>query len=264
MSDSQESNVETVSGGGWRAEYTKLDGVALATDRIAHDFNNLLSVIISNLDLLERRIDTSEPSYRCVDRSLRAALRCAEYTEELLSYSRKHSFNSTSLNVNESIENCVSGLNNGDASSVETSLHPNLWNTLVNLEDFCESLKALISNATEATDPNGRVIITTDNTSTDLGGRRVALDVPPGEYIVVQVVDDGIGMDEDVLERAVDPFFSTKSAIHHNGMGLSRVFGFVRRSRGHLEIDSDAGAGTTVRMFLPRDSKPYSEIQEGR
>jgi signal transduction histidine kinase len=263
MSDSQEAKVEAVRGR-WRPEETQLDGITLATDRIAHDFNNLLSVIISNLDLLERRIDTSESSYRWVDRSLRAALRCAEYTEELLSYSRKHSFNSTSLNVNDMIKTCISGLNNGDASYVETSLQPNLWSTQGNPEDFCETLKALINNGTEATDPKGRVIITTDNVSTDLVGRQLPLDVPPGEYIVVQVVDDGIGMDEEVLGRAVDPFFSTKSSTHHNGMGLSRVYGFVRRSLGHLEIDSETGVGTTVRMFLPRDVKPYSQTQEGR
>ncbi len=263
MSDSQEANMETVSGR-WRPEPAQLDGIAVATDRIAHDFNNLLSVIISNLDLLERRIDTSEPSYRWVDRSLRAALRCAEYTEELLSYSRKHSSDSSSLNVNDLIKTSVSGLNNGNVSQVEISLQPSLWTTQVNPEDFCESLKSLISNATEATDLRGRVIVTTDNVSTDLVGRRLPLDVPPGEYIVVQVVDDGMGMDEEVLDRAVDPFFSTKPSTHHNGMGLSRVYGFVRRSLGHLEIDSEAGVGTTVRMFLPRDSKPYSQIQEGR
>ncbi|HUV12890.1 MAG TPA: histidine kinase dimerization/phospho-acceptor domain-containing protein, partial [Acidobacteriota bacterium] len=229
MSDSQEAKIETVSGR-WRPEPAQQDGITLATDRIAHDFNNLLSVIISNLDLLERRIDTSEPSYRWVDRSLRAALRCAEYTDELLSYSRKHSLNSTSLSVNDLIKASVSGLNNRDALNVETSLQPSLWTTQINPEDFCESLKALISNGTEATDLKGRVIITTDNISTGLVGRQLPLDVPPGEYIVVQVVDDGIGMDEEVLGRAVDPFFSTKSSTHHSGMGLSRVYGFVRRS----------------------------------
>lgn len=262
MSSSHESKLKR-NGGRWRSEHAELDGIALATDRIAHDFNNLLSVIISNLDLLERRTDVSERSYRWVDRSLRAALRCAEYTEELLSYSRRHAFNSTLLHVNDLIKNCVAGQDDGEGLNIEISLHPNLWAIRVNPEDFCETLKALISNAVEATESTGRVIITTDNSSTDPGGHRLGQDVPPGEYIVVQVVDDGVGMDRDVLERAVNPFFSTKSSTRHNGMGLSRAFGFVRRSQGHLEIDSEAGAGTTVRMYLPRDSKNYSQIQEG-
>ena len=262
MSRSLECKLQRI-GGRWRSEHAQVDGIALATDRIAHDFNNLLSVIISNLDLLERRTDASDQSYRWVDRSLRAALRCAEYTEELLSYSRMHAFNSTSLQLNYLIKNCVAGLDNGESSGLETSLHPNLWTTRANPEDFCETLKALISNAVDATESTGRVIITTDNISTDPGDRRLVQDVPPGEYIVVQVVDDGVGMDRDVLERAVNPFFSTKSSAHHNGMGLSRAFGFVRRSQGHMEIDSEAGAGTTVRMYLPRESKDYSQIQEG-
>lgn len=261
MSDSQHSR--EVASSHWRPEETQLDSIALATDRIAHDFNNLLSVIISNLDLLERRISVSEPSYRCVDRSLKAALKCAEYTEELLSYSRKHSQSSAAVNANDSIRKCVSSLLNGACTKVELSLHPDLWAIRVNPEDFSESLKALLRNATEATGPNGRVIVTSDNVSTDQAVRRITRDVPPGEYIVIQVVDNGVGMGTEVLRRAVDPFFSTKASAGHNGMGLSRVFGFLRRSRGHLEINSKVGTGTSIRMYLPRDSQYYPLLQEG-
>jgi PAS domain S-box-containing protein len=238
----------------------KLEAVGQLTSGVAHDFNNLLTGVLGNLELLERRLK-SEESLRRLQAARLAAERGARLTHQLLAFSRKQRLAPTPLDLNRLVGEAGDMLFRtiGVTVRVETVLTEGLWPALVDPTQIELVLLNLAINARDAMPEGGRLTIRTTNVS-----RGNALpDLDPGDYVLISVSDTGGGMSEEVLRRAVEPFFTTKEPGKGSGLGLSMVHGVATQSGGGLHIDSRLGRGTTVDVYLPR-ARPVSAAARER
>jgi signal transduction histidine kinase len=140
----------------------------------------------------------------------------------------------------------------GEAIEIDTIEPPGLWKVWADPAQLENSLLNFALNARDAMPDGGRLTIELQNTHLDHAYATSHSEVVPGEYVLVSVADTGHGMPIEVVEKAFDPFFTTRESDGGNGLGLSMVYGFVKQSGGHISIYSEVGCGTTVSMFLPR------------
>jgi CheY-like chemotaxis protein len=140
------------------------------------------------------------------------------------------------------------------AYRIETVLAGGLWTAFIDCPQLESALLNLAVNARDAMGDNGRLTIETANASLDKSYAEQHVEVEPGQYVMIAVTDTGSGMSEEVLAKAFDPFFTTKKVGEGTGLGLSQVHGFLKQSRGHIKIYSEVGTGTTVKLYLPRDT----------
>ncbi len=240
----------------------KMEAVGQLTGGIAHDFNNMLAVVIGSLDVARRRLTGSEhPNVlKCIDNASDGAARAAVLTARLLAFSRQQPLEPRVVDANK----LVSGMSEllrrtlGETIKIETVLAGGLWRTHADPAQVESALVNLAVNSRDAMPSGGLLTIETANT--DLDDRYAAshTEVVPGQYVMVSVTDTGEGMTHDVIERAFDPFYTTKQVGKGTGLGLSQVFGFVKQSAGHVKIYSEVGHGTTVKLYLPRYSGDQS------
>jgi PAS domain S-box-containing protein len=237
------------------AQSQKMEAVGHLTGGIAHDFNNMLTAILGSLELLEIRQDAfSQGANRMLQVIRHAAEHGAELTRRLLAFSRKQALAPTLTDINR----LVSGMSEllrrslGKAVTVETVLAGGLWPAFIDANQVESALLNLAVNARDAMPNGGRLTIETGNSMLDDDYARLHGDVTAGHYIFVAVSDNGTGMSTDVLQRAFEPFYTTKEVGRGTGLGLSQVYGFVRQSGGHVELYSEIGRGTTVKMYFPR------------
>jgi signal transduction histidine kinase/CheY-like chemotaxis protein len=240
----------------------KMEAVGQLTGGIAHDFNNMLAVVIGSLDVARRRLTGSEhPNVlKCIDNASEGAARAAVLTARLLAFSRQQPLEPRVVDANK----LVSGMSEllrrtlGETIKIETVLAGGLWRTHADPAQVESALVNLAVNSRDAMPSGGLLTIETANT--DLDDRYAAshTEVVPGQYVMISVTDTGEGMRPDVIERAFDPFYTTKQVGKGTGLGLSQVFGFVKQSAGHVKIYSEVGHGTTVKLYLPRYSGDQS------
>ena len=233
----------------------KMEAIGQLTGGIAHDFNNLLTVITGNMETLQRRLSQrgEERLHRYVDSALLASSRAAVLTHHLLAFSRRQPLEPKQVSVNTLITGISEMLRRtlGESITVETVLAGGLWATFVDANQLENSLLNLAVNARDAMPDGGKLTIEAANVYLDDHYAATA-DVPAGQYVGLFVRDTGLGMPPDVVAQAFDPFFTTKEIGQGTGLGLSQVYGFVKQSGGHVKIESELGAGTTVKIYLPR------------
>ena len=246
----------------------KMEAVGQLTGGLAHDFNNLLSVIVGNLQLLERVCRGDSRAISHVETALRAALRGADLTGRLLAFSRQQvlaprvlDVNTLVLEMKELIERSL-----GRSINVRLTLAADLWPIRVDAGQLENSVLNLAINARDAMSDGGELVIETHNVTLDESQAAGPAYVAPGPYVCVAVSDNGTGMPEEVRKRAFEPFFTTKEIGKGTGLGLSMVYGFCEQSGGHAQIASAPCAGTTVSLFFPRapQSMIASEASESR
>jgi len=233
----------------------KMEAVGQLTGGIAHDFNNMLSVIISSLDLLQRRLDRGETNIdRFVASAREGANRAAALTSRLLAFSRQQPLAPEVLDANRLVAGVTELLQRtlGEAIRIETVLAAGLWKTHADGTQIENAILNLAVNARDAMPEGGRLTIETANAFLDDAYTASHDGVMPGQYVQIAVSDTGTGMSEDVASRAFDPFFTTKKVGMGTGLGLSQVYGFVKQSNGHIKIYSEPGHGTTIKVYLPR------------
>ena len=237
----------------------KLEAVGQLTSGVAHDFNNLLTGVLGNLELLERRLK-SEESLRRLRAARLAAERGARLTHQLLAFSRKQRLAPTPLDLNRLVSEASDMLFRtiGATVRIETVLTDGLWPALVDPTQIELVLLNLAINARDAMPAGGRLTIRTANVSRG----DAPADLAPGEYVLISVSDTGEGMSEEVLTRAVEPFFTTKEPGKGSGLGLSMVHGVATQSGGGLHIDSRLSRGTTVNVYLPRARRVSAAARE--
>jgi len=234
----------------------KMEAIGQLTGGIAHDFNNLLTGIIGSLDLVRKRMATNNPGDipRLMDAASTAALRAAALTHRLLAFGRRQSLDTRPNDVNRIVTGIEDLLRRSMGERIELvcKLSGDLWTASTDANQIESALLNLAINARDAMPDGGRLTIETVNVQLDKAYSSLHEDVQPGEYVTICVSDTGIGMPREVLEKAVDPFFTTKPVGEGTGLGLSVIYGFIKQSRGHLRIDSEVGQGTTVNLYLPR------------
>ena len=234
----------------------KLEAVGHLTGGVAHDFNNLLTVILGNAEQLREQL-TEEQSLRLLaEMTMTAAERGAELTHRLLAFARRQALEPKRIDVNGLIEGMDALLRRtlGENIEIEVVRRAGLWATEVDPGQLEVALLNLAINSRDAMPGGGRLTIETANAQLDDHYAMSHDEVVPGQYVMISVSDTGCGMDSATLARAFEPFFTTKEVGKGSGLGLSMVYGFVKQSGGHAKIYSEAGEGSTVRLYFRRDT----------
>jgi PAS domain S-box-containing protein len=234
----------------------KMEAVGQLTGGVAHDFNNLLTVIVANLDILGDTVN-EDPELRAVlNAALGGAMRGAELTRRLLAFARKQPLEPQVIDLNERLPALSTMLTRtlGEQIRVEVKLAAGLWRTRADPSQVEDALLNLAINARDAMPAGGALTIESSNAQLDATYTALNPEVVPGDYVQLTVTDTGVGMTPEVIERALEPFFTTKEQGQGTGLGLSMIYGFAKQSGGHLKIYSEVGVGTTVNLYLPRAS----------
>ncbi len=237
----------------------KMDAVGQLTGGVAHDFNNLLTIIIGNLDNAKRTLESWKDGAqarlsRAVDQALIGAQRAATLTSHLLAFSRRQPLEPTLLDVNKLLSHLSIFLKPslGEEVQLEVVGAGGLWQVETDATQLETAILNLAVNARDAMPNGGKLTIEASNVFLDELYCANNAEVKPGQYVQIAVTDSGAGMSKDILGRAFEPFFTTKESGQGTGLGLSQVYGFVKQSGGHVKIYSEAGHGTTVKIYLPR------------
>jgi signal transduction histidine kinase/ActR/RegA family two-component response regulator len=233
----------------------KMEAIGQLTGGIAHDFNNMLAVIVSSLTLMQRRMARGEGGLgELINAGIDAANRAASLTKRLLDFSRRQTLVPEPLDVNRllaGMEDLLRRTLGGDIR-LEVVLGGGLWLTHADPTQLENAILNVAVNGRDAMPKGGKITIETQNADLDDRYASGHVDVKPGQYVLVAVTDTGSGMPPEVIAKAFDPFFTTKEIGRGTGLGLSQVFGFTKQSGGHVKIYSELGAGTTVKLYLPR------------
>jgi CheY-like chemotaxis protein len=200
------------------------------------------------------------------ENALSGANRAASLTKRLLAFSRLQPLDPKPVEINK----CVSGMSEmlrrslGEQIVVEAVLGGGVWPAFVDQPQLESSLLNLAVNARDAMDENGKLTIETSNAFLDKDYAEQHAEVEPGQYVLIAVTDTGSGMTPEILAKAFDPFYTTKGVGAGTGLGLSQVHGFVKQSGGHIKLYSEMGVGTTVKLYLPRDTSGGIAVAEAK
>ncbi len=234
----------------------KMEAVGQLTGGIAHDFNNLLTVITGNLDLI-RRVAANERVDRYAGFASHAAERASKLTHQLLAFSRTQQLTLTSVAINDLVDNMTDLLDRTIGPQIERRrvLDPQAPFVIADAHQLELAVLNLAINARDAMPDGGILTIATSVSSSAPEG------LAPGRYGVISVTDTGTGIPTEIMSKVFDPFFTTKPVGKGTGLGLSQVFGISRQSGGTVQIDSNEGQGTTVRIWLPIASTEIHETE---
>lgn len=234
-------------------ESQKMEAVGRLTGALAHDLNNYLAVVICNLDLLAERPDVDNAARGLIDAAIAGAVRGADLNSSLLAFARRQPLAPRVIDVGAHIAEVTKMIDRtiGENIVVELRVEGGLWPVKVDGAQLHTCAINLANNAHDAMPTGGRLMIALSNVSAR--DETLAEEGSPlHDYVQIEFADTGAGMGGEALGRAFEPFFTTKGPGHGTGLGLSMVHGFVHQSGGFVRIASKPGAGTTVRLFLPR------------
>ncbi len=233
----------------------KMEAVGQLTGGIAHDFNNLLTGVIGSLDMLTLRLGQGRVAdlERYASAAKGAAERAAALTHRLLAFSRRQALDPSATRTNDLVLGMEELIRRsvGPQVQIHIELAETLHLTLCDPHQLENALLNLCINARDAMPEGGVLRIVTGNRRLTRD-QATALELPPGDYVTLAVLDTGSGMPPEVLARAFDPFFTTKPVGMGTGLGLSMIYGFAKQSGGVAHIASAEGVGTTVTLYLPR------------
>ncbi|MFC7513565.1 CHASE domain-containing protein [Herbaspirillum sp. GCM10030257] len=232
----------------------KLEAVGKLTGGVAHDFNNVLQTVGGNIELL-KHILAGQPAVEKRLTSIMAAVdRGAKLSSQLLAFARRQPLQPIALNPLRVIQAMDDLLRRalGETIELETRATKELWNIFADRGQLENVVLNLAINARDAMPNGGRLLIEMKNVHQGFKGISLPTSLHYGEYVQIAVIDNGIGMAPEIAEQAFEPFFTTKSIGEGTGLGLSMAYGFVTQSGGHIRLDSEAGRGTTITIYLPR------------
>jgi signal transduction histidine kinase len=232
----------------------KLETIGKLTGSVAHDFNNLLQAIGGSLEMIGQRVPAAEADiHRHLGAALSALQTAGAVTQRLLAFARRQPLKPEPSNLNRLVTGMIDLLRRsvGEMVRIDLSLASDLWPCNIDPHQVESGCLNLVINARDAMPSGGIVTIGTENIHV---ARRTAgaQTVEPGDYVLLWVRDTGSGMSAEVLAHAVEPFFTTKPVGRGTGLGLSQLYGFAHQSGGFLEIESQEGQGTNVKLYLPR------------
>ena len=233
----------------------KSESVGRLAGGIAHDFNNLLSVIIGNLDLVMAALPEDHPARPELLEIGIAAHRSSELVKQLLAYARQRPETAEAIDLEQEVPSALALLRRlvGEDVAVDWSPAPGLWPVAFDRTQFDQVLTNLVVNARDAIQGVGTISITAANQS--LGGGMADAEgdlIRPGDYVRLTVADSGCGMDAETMAHIFQPFFTTKAIGAGTGLGLSVVYGTLRRFHGSVTVQSEPGVGTRFDIWLPR------------
>ena len=229
----------------------RLQAIGQLTGGVAHEFNNLLQVIVGNLEALPDSARGQRNS-EAIELIMRAARRGADLTQQLLAFSRKQPLQPKLFNPCDEVRRLGKLLHAtiGANYKIVVDAMPDVARVSADTTQLSNAILNLVLNSRDAMPGGGDITVRLLNANLD-GADAKRLDVVPGRYVAIEIIDSGVGMEPAVATRAVEPFFTTKDVGKGTGLGLSMVHGFVRQSGGAIDIITEPGKGTTVRLLLP-------------
>ncbi len=232
----------------------KMEAVGQLTGGMAHNFNNLLAIIVGHLEILKEKSGSDEKSVESMQAALDAAQRGADLVKRLLAFSGQQRLVPENMNINDVVKELEHQLKDtlGGDIEVHTKLAGDLWRTTIDKSQLENSLVNLAINARHAMPEGGVLTIETDHV--DLAETDVVdeAEIIGGKYVVLAVSDTGTGIPKNVIPHIFEPFFTTKDVGEGSGLGLSMVHGFVKQSKGRIDVNSEVGHGTTIKIYLPQ------------
>jgi CheY-like chemotaxis protein len=241
-----------------------MEAVGQLSGGIAHDFNNLLTIIIGNAETLSAKLEARPDMKRLAEAIAGAGERGAELTQRLLAFSRRQMLQPVEVDCNRMVEAMREILRRTLTEDIDirVTLEKELWSAFADPAQLENAILNLSLNARDAMPSGGCLTLGTANVPLEEDYQQLHPEVPPGNYVMLSVSDDGAGMAPEVRERAFEPFFTTKEVGKGTGLGLSMVYGFAKQSNGHVTIYSEPGLGTTVRIYLPAGSTTLVKAPE--
>ena len=229
----------------------KMEAIATLAAGIAHEFNNALTGIIGNLDLLELVLPSNDQTGNYLKPIKTSAFRMARLTSQLLAYAREGKYQPRTFSLSDFVEDILPVLRHAIDPEIrlETDLPHNVHPVEADPTQMQMVLSAVVANAAEAIEGKGRIRVSTGNEQITEEAARQHPDLTPGAYVRLRVDDDGKGMDENTRARMFEPFFTTK--FHGRGLGMAAVYGIIKNHNGSIEVASQLGKGTVVRIYLP-------------
>lgn len=244
----------------------KMEAVGQLTGGIAHDFNNLLQGITGPLELIDLalRRGTNQDLSRYVSLARTSAGRAASLTHRLLAFSRRQPLAPVPLDPNRLVEGMADLLRRtmGEAVDTRVVIDPAIWTTRCDANQLENAVLNLAINARDAMPDGGVMTIATSNVTLTANETMHLPGLAAGQYVRIEVGDTGTGMSADVIQRAFEPFYTTKPIGEGTGLGLSMAYGFARQSGGATLIDSQPGAGARVSIYLPRHQHAVSAADD--
>jgi signal transduction histidine kinase/CheY-like chemotaxis protein len=232
-------------------EMQKMESIGQLTGGVAHDFNNLLMAVLGNLELLKKRMPDTPSIKRLMDGAIAGAERGATLTKRMLAFARRQELKPTTVQLRTVFDGMADMLRRslGPTITIEADISENLPPVQIDPHQLELALLNLALNARDAMQDGGRLTITAR--LDEAAG--LAAGLPNGEYVCAVVADSGSGMDELTLKRATEPFFTTKGVGKGTGLGLPMVHGLMAQSGGTMQLESQVGKGTAVRLWFPVD-----------
>ncbi|RLB15005.1 MAG: hypothetical protein DRG63_07590 [Deltaproteobacteria bacterium] len=239
----------------------KMEAVGTLAGGIAHDFNNLLTAVQGNVSLMLMEIDPDHPFYqplKIIEKQVKSG---AKLTKQLLGYARKEKYEVAPLNLNELVSDVLEAFGRARKDlELQCNFQPDLMSIEADQGQIEQVLWNLLTNAADAMPDGGKVIVNTKNvTHEDMQGR--LYNPPPGSYVLLEVIDTGLGMDSETMGRIFEPFFTTKELGRGTGLGLASVYGIVKAHGGFIDVESKVGIGSTFRVYLPASQKTRSHTK---
>jgi two-component system, cell cycle sensor histidine kinase and response regulator CckA len=232
----------------------KMDAIGQLAGGVAHDFNNLLMVISSYAELMMDTLAPDTALRHHGEEILKASRRAADLTRQLLTFSRKQVQVLRVLDLNHVLQDICQTLPRliGEDMQLSLQLGKQLWPIKADPVQVEQIVMNLATNARDAMPHGGQLTLETRNVELDEDYCRVHPEAAPGEHILLAVSDSGAGINPAILPRIFEPFFTTKEKGKGTGLGLATIYGIVKQSGGHITVHSEAGAGSTFNIFLPR------------
>ena len=230
----------------------KMEAIGQLSSGIAHDFNNLLTIVVGNLSILKEQADANPAVLNLVEPALEAGKRGAQLVQRLLSFSRQQPLRPTIIDIRSLIEDIIPLLQRSLSSRIQLSLefsHEPLI-ARIDAHQLENALLNLAVNARDAMPDGGKLTIQACRVQlNDVDAREY--DVVEGDFVRIDVADNGVGMEAEILSRIFEPFFTTKDFGRGSGLGLSMIYGFVKQSGGGIQVTSEPEQGTTMSLLLP-------------
>ncbi len=242
----------------------KLETVGQLAGGIAHDFNNMLAVILLRCEMAMQQVAPDSMLHHHLLEIHKTGTRTAELTRQLLGFARKQMIAPRVLDLNAAIEGMASMVRRLIGEEIELRWQPaaDLWRVNMDPSQVSQILVNLCVNARDAIDGVGSVTVRTENSAIDALYNGDSFEVVPGDYVLLEISDDGSGMSKEVLAHLFEPFFTTKEVGKGTGLGLATIYGIVQQNHGHIRVYSEVGIGTTFKIYLPRHFDAVVESPE--
>ncbi len=234
----------------------KMESVGRLTGGIAHDFNNLLMVMVGNLQLIEGQVEDDEKILKRVHAVIDAANKGSELTKRMLAFSRQQTLEDENIDVTGLVMSMKEMLTRAIGGNVDLEMIPGerVWPVNADRTQLETAILNLAINARDAMSEGGKLKVEVSNSVLDDAYCRQYEDLEPGAYVMIAVSDTGHGMPAEIIDKVVQPFFTTKPPEAGSGLGLSMIYGFVNQSGGHMDITSEVDKGTTIKIYLPKSA----------